>query len=176
MSRIVEARCTYIPTESYGCLYSHSERRLSNCFRGNQGVNPASILRSIDESDFAANFVKYLTIDAGLYSFDDICFRVTAFLISIIPPLPPGDWNTGRTSRNGADGQRHLSEVIKSPTPKYLTPVIDIITLNRKLRALHGTKITVHLGSHRSLNLTYIMVKFAQVPFEIPYLNSEISA
>ena len=158
--------------ESYGCLYSHSERRLSNCFRGNQGVNPVSILRSIDR--FRCKFRQIF--DQSTQDCIILMIRVTAFLISIIPPLPPGDWNTGRTSRNGADGQRHLSEVIKSPTPKYLTPVIDVITLNRKPRALHGTKITVHLGSHRSLNLTYIMVKFAQVPFEIPYLNSEISA
>ena len=37
-------------------------------------------------------FVKYLTIDAG-YVFRPVLY----------PPLSPGDWNTGRISRNVAD-------------------------------------------------------------------------
>lgn len=34
--------------------------------------------------------VKYLTIDAGLYTPDDMCFAPS--LITMLPPLPPGDW------------------------------------------------------------------------------------
>ena len=60
-------------------------------------------------------FVKYLTIDGGLYDADDMCFEPS--FISIIPPLPPGDWNTGRISRNVADGQPHFSEVTKVQLP-----------------------------------------------------------
>ena len=73
----------------------------------------------LDESEFRilvdGKFVKYLTIDAGLYIADDMCFAPS--LISIIPPLPPGDWNTGRISRNRADGQPHFSEVTKVRLP-----------------------------------------------------------
>ena len=47
----------------------------------------------LDESQFRilvdGKFVKYLTIDAKLYSADDMCFEPS--LIFILPPLPPGD-------------------------------------------------------------------------------------
>ncbi len=87
-----------------------------------------------DESHFRilvdGKFVKYLTIDAKLYSVDDMCFEPS--LISILPPLPPGDWNTGRISRNRAD----LFRGHESQTPKYLTPLAS--PPNRLPRPSHG--------------------------------------
>ena len=65
-------------------------------------------------------FVKYLTIDPKLYIAEDMYFGPT--LNSIIPPLPPGDWNTGRISRNCADGLPHLFEVKKVERPSVTQP------------------------------------------------------
>ncbi|KAF8338695.1 hypothetical protein F5887DRAFT_1273062 [Amanita rubescens] len=48
-------------------------------------------------------------------SVDDMCFEPS--LISILPPLPPGDWNTDRISRNCVDGRPHFSEVTKVELP-----------------------------------------------------------
>lgn len=42
--------------------------------------------------------VKYITIHGGLYSVEDMCFAPT--LIEMLPPLPSGNWNEGRVSRN----------------------------------------------------------------------------
>jgi predicted Ser/Thr protein kinase len=130
-----------------------------------------------DESEFRilidGKFVKYLTIDGGLYNVDDMCFAPS--LISIIPPLPPGDWNTGRISRNGADGQPHFAEVTKVQLPG-ISPLwhplrIDHLELcmGRKLRSNVYEATTPHFDLP-------IVVKFARFPFEIPYLNSETSA
>jgi predicted Ser/Thr protein kinase len=131
----------------------------------------------LDESEFRilvdGKFVKYLTIDAKLYSVDDMCFEPS--LISILPPLPPGDWNTGRISRNGADGRPHFSEVAKVELPRisHLWHPLQIdhldLHMGQKLRS------NVYEASTPRFDLP-IVVKFARFPFEIPYLDSETSA
>ncbi|ORY67833.1 alpha-galactosidase A precursor [Pseudomassariella vexata] len=52
-------------------------------------------------------FVKYITIDAGVYDRDDMCFGPS--LISLLPHLPPGDWKKGHISRNLKTGDAHFS-------------------------------------------------------------------
>ncbi|KAF8338592.1 alpha-galactosidase A precursor [Amanita rubescens] len=131
----------------------------------------------LDESHFRilvdGKFVKYLTIDAELYSADDMCFEPS--LISILPPLPPGDWNTGRISRNCADGRPHFSEVTKVELPciSHLWHPLQIdhldLHMGRKLRS------NVYEASTPQFDLP-IVVKFARFPWEIPYLDSETSA
>ena len=131
----------------------------------------------LDESEFRilvdGKFVKYLTIDAGLYNADDMCFGPS--LISIIPPLPTGDWNTGRISRNGSDGQPHFSEVTKVQLPSisHLWHPLQIdhldLCMGQQLRSNVYEATTPHFDLP-------IVVKFARFPFEIPYLNSETSA
>ncbi|KNZ71263.1 hypothetical protein J132_00100 [Termitomyces sp. J132] len=131
----------------------------------------------LDESHFRilvdGKFVKYLTIDANLYSVDDMCFEPS--LISILPPLPPGDWNTGRISRNCTNGLPHFSEVTKVELPSishiWHPLQIDHLSLHmgRQLRS------NVYEASTPQFDLP-IVVKFAQLPYEIPYLESETSA
>ena len=133
-----------------------------------------SSINPLDKSKFHilvdGKFVKYLTIDAGLYNANDMCF--TPSLISIIPPLPPGDWNTGRISRNGTDGQPHFSKVTKVQLPSisHLWHPLQIdhleLCMGRKLRSNVYEATTPHFDLP-------IIVKFARFPFEIPYLNSE---
>lgn len=118
-------------------------------------------------------FVKYLSIDAGLYNVDDLSFA--PIFVSMIPPLPPGDWNTGRISRNDADGEPHFSEVKKAQLPsvsRLWHPLqIDYLELRmgESLRSNIYEATTPHFDQP-------IVVKFARFPFEIPYLDSETSA
>ncbi|KAF2429501.1 hypothetical protein EJ08DRAFT_698221 [Tothia fuscella] len=109
------------------------------------------------ESEFrilvSGKFVKYLTIDAGLYSPDDMCFEPS--FISIIPKLPPGDWNEGHISKDAATGRPHFAEVMKSQHS-------GITNL------WHATRIDhLELQNRR---------KFARFPWEIPYLEAETTA
>jgi predicted Ser/Thr protein kinase len=145
-------------------------------------VNDFKLLQaSVDpdegESDFRilvdGKFVKYLTIDPKLYSADDMCFEPT--LNCIIPPLPPGDWNTGRISLNCADGRPHFSEVKKVELP-------GVTHLWHPLRIDH---LDLHMGREFMPNVYEattpqfdlpILVKFATFPYEIHYLDSETSA
>ncbi|KND88865.1 hypothetical protein TOPH_06467 [Tolypocladium ophioglossoides CBS 100239] len=59
--------------------------------------------------------VKYITIGAGIYDCDDMCFGPS--LVSLLPPLLPGDWNTGRISRHVASGEPIL---LQSQTNLFL--------------------------------------------------------
>ena len=131
----------------------------------------------LDESHFRilvdGKFVKYLTIDAKLYSVDDMCFEPS--LISILPPLPPGDWNTGRISRNHVDGQPHFSEVTKVDLPaiSHIWHPLQIDHLD--LQMGHELRSNIYEASTPQFDLP-IVVKFARFPFEMPYLDSETSA
>jgi hypothetical protein len=60
-----------------------------------------------DESFFRllvdAKAIKYITIETGIYSVEDMCFGPS--LASILPKFPPGDWNDGVISRDSDEGQ-----------------------------------------------------------------------
>lgn len=95
-----------------------------------------------DQSEFRIlvdrKSIKYLTIDPGLYDVDDICFGPS--LVSMLPPLPPGDWNQGHISLNTLNGRPHFARVIKVQLPAvtHLWPTPD-----RFFGASHGTKISL---------------------------------
>ena len=118
-------------------------------------------------------FVKYLTIDTGLYDVVEMCFEPS--FISTIPPLPSGDWNTGHISRNDADGQPHFSKVTKDQLPgiSHLWHPRQIDHLDLCMGRL--LKINVYEATTPHFDLP-IVVKFAVFPYEIPYLRSETSA
>ncbi|RMY56172.1 hypothetical protein D0865_03788 [Hortaea werneckii] len=48
--------------------------------------------------------VKYITIAAGVYNTDDMCFGPQ--LVQILPQFPPGDWNTGHVDKRTQDNER----------------------------------------------------------------------
>ena len=118
-------------------------------------------------------FVKYLTIDPKLYSTEDMCFE--PILKSILPPLPPGDWNTGRISRNCADGRPHFSEIkkIELPGVTHLWHPVQIDHLDLHLG--QRLKANVFEATSPQFDLP-VIVKFATFPYEIQYLDSETSA
>ncbi|KAM7217205.1 alpha-galactosidase A precursor [Rhypophila decipiens] len=97
-------------------------------------------------------FVKYITIDAGLYDCDDMCFAPS--LISLMPPLPPGDWNKGRISRNPKTGDPHFSAFHQG----------------RKLRS------NVYEVTCPGFSSTTIIAKFARFEWEVPQLEAETTA
>ncbi|KAF1842333.1 uncharacterized protein K460DRAFT_389002 [Cucurbitaria berberidis CBS 394.84] len=118
-------------------------------------------------------FVKYLTIDAGIYDVEDMCFGPC--LVSIIPPLPPGDWNKGHITRNTSDGRPHFAEATNAPllgvTHLWHPLQIDHLELcmGQKLRS------NVYEATCPRFNTT-IIAKFARFAWEIPQLNAETSA
>jgi hypothetical protein len=69
-----------------------------------------------DQSEFRVlvdkTFIKYLTIDTGIYDVDNMC--VAPSLISMLPPLRSGDWNQGHISRDTSYGRLYFAGATKA--------------------------------------------------------------
>lgn len=50
--------------------------------------------------------IKYITVEPGIYSAEDMCFGPS--LASILPKLPTGDWNDGLVAKNAKDDQPYF--------------------------------------------------------------------
>lgn len=127
-----------------------------------------------DESEFRLlidnKYVKYITIDAGIYSCDDMRFEPT--LIPLLPPLPPGDWNEGHISRNPATGEAHFAKVSKNQLP-------GVTNIWHPVQIDH---LDLHMGQKLCSNVyeancdrfdSPVIVKFARFPWEVPRLQVE---
>lgn len=51
--------------------------------------------------------IKYITVEPGIYSSEDMCFG--PFLVSILPKLPTGDWNDGLVAKDAKDDRPHFA-------------------------------------------------------------------
>lgn len=75
------------------------------------------------ESDFRIlvdkRFVKYLTIDAGLFELHEMAFGPTLF--SLLPRFPTEEWNKGRISRDPLKGTVYFSSISRVQLPGILT-------------------------------------------------------
>ncbi|KAH3910768.1 hypothetical protein HBH56_146080 [Parastagonospora nodorum] len=118
-------------------------------------------------------FVKYLTIDPGLYHVDVMC--LAPVLISMLPPLPPGDWNQGRISRDTSTGRPHFANVTKAQLP-------GVTNLWHPLRVDHldlgiGKKLcsNVYEATYSRFNAP-IVAKFARFDWEISKIEAETTA
>jgi hypothetical protein len=138
---------------------------------------PAIALDGSDESEYRIlvdrEFVKYLTIDPGLYDVGDMCFGPS--LISMLPSLPPGDWNRGHISHNTPNGRPHSASVAKAQLP-------EVTDLGHPLQIDH---LELHMGRKLPTNAyeatrprfnSTIIAKFARFAWETPQLDAEISA
>ncbi|KAJ5731357.1 uncharacterized protein N7483_005865 [Penicillium malachiteum] len=119
-------------------------------------------------------YIKYLTIDTGIYSTDDMCFGPS--LASLLPVLPPGDWNDGLVSKN-KEGQPYFASMKMTQFPGipniWHKNFIDYseLSIGEKLR----TGIYEVEYKSQIPNRT-IVAKFARFPWEIQYLENETKA
>ncbi|KAJ5734484.1 alpha-galactosidase A precursor [Penicillium malachiteum] len=117
--------------------------------------------------------IKYLTIDPGIYSSEDMCFGPS--LASLLPVLPPGDWNDGLVSKN-IDGEPYLASFKMTQFPgvqsTWHNTYIDYseLSIGEKLRTgIYEVECT------RFPNRT-IVAKFARFSWETQYLENETEA
>lgn len=154
--------------------FSHSVRR--PIAASNVQVLQASVDPD-DVSDFRilvdGRFVKYITIDAGLYSLDDMCFGPS--LVSLLPPLPSGDWNKAHISQNFETGDPYFSTISKlqlpSVTNTWHPSYIDHLML-RVEQKLRSNVYEVTCPSFTSP----IIAKLARFEWEVPQLEAETAA
>ncbi|TLS27248.1 hypothetical protein PpBr36_04929 [Pyricularia pennisetigena] len=81
----------------------------------NADVDPESDQESHLRLLVDQKFTKHITVSGGLFDPDDMCFEPC--LIDLLPPLPPGDWNTGRISRNLDTGLPYFETVSEESLP-----------------------------------------------------------
>ncbi|KAH6653366.1 alpha-galactosidase A precursor [Truncatella angustata] len=118
-------------------------------------------------------FVKYITIDAGLYECDEMCFGPS--LVSILPPLPRGDWKKGRISRDLKTGAAcfsyNLIQQMAGITRIWHSTKIDHLDL-REEKKLRSNVYEVTCPGFDSK----VIAKFARFEWEVPHLEAETTA
>ncbi|RAL09395.1 alpha-galactosidase A precursor [Aspergillus homomorphus CBS 101889] len=118
-------------------------------------------------------FVKYLTVEPGIYEVDDLCFEPS--LVRILPKFPTGNWNEAFVARNDDDGQPYFAcfnltqfPSVQNAWHKTLVEYTDM-TLGKYLR--RGVYEAKCPGFH-----DLVVAKFATFNHEIQYLENETTA
>ena len=117
--------------------------------------------------------VKYVTIDHGLWSVDDLAFAPV--LLPQLPPLPPGDWNVGRISKDPTSGQPVFVEANRDPLPTvqhtWHHRFFNILDLKLDEKLLTN----VYLASCPAFDVP-VIAKFASFPWQTSWLEDETRA
>ncbi|PYH35911.1 alpha-galactosidase A precursor [Aspergillus neoniger CBS 115656] len=118
--------------------------------------------------------IKYITIEPGIYSTEDMCFGPS--LVSILPDFPSGDWNDGLVSKDAKDNQPRFTSIKLTQFPgvqniwhethiNYLD-----LSVERKLRTgIYKVKCSQY-------DNVVVVAKFARFPWEIQYIGNETAA
>ena len=135
---------------------------------------------SVDQDDdshfrllIGGECIKYLTIAAGVYEDDDMCFGPS--LVAMLPPLPKGDWNDGYITRHPESGEPYFKSAVRTPFPgaksawhRKTFEYIDL-EIGIKLRTnVYEAKVP---GSNDT-----VVAKCARFAREIGYLDRECAA
>jgi predicted Ser/Thr protein kinase len=122
--------------------------------------------------------IKYVTIEAGLYPQDDMCFG-PSLVEHLLPIFPGGDWNDGLVAKDEQTGQPHFARTVKTTfsgirdEELWHGTSIDYVDIlvGQKLRAgmYEVTCPTV-------FNDTIVIAKFARFDWEIQHFENESRA
>ncbi|RHZ54869.1 uncharacterized protein CDV56_107894 [Aspergillus thermomutatus] len=117
--------------------------------------------------------IKYITIEPRTYSAEDMCFGPS--LASVLPDLPPGNWNDGLVARDGENGQPRFTRVTQtafaSVRNTWHSTYVDYlgIIVGRKLRT--GVyEVSCPLFDN------VVVAKFARFDWEAQYMENETTA
>ncbi|RAK99353.1 alpha-galactosidase A precursor [Aspergillus ibericus CBS 121593] len=117
--------------------------------------------------------IKYITIEPGIYSAEDMCFGPS--LISMMPELPSGNWNDGLIAKDPNDDRPQFASVDLTQFPgvqnTWHETYVDYLefSIGRKLR-------TGIYEARCSLFAETVVAKFARFPWEIGYIENETTA
>ncbi|KAJ9301216.1 hypothetical protein DTO271G3_1351 [Paecilomyces variotii] len=117
--------------------------------------------------------IKYVTVEPGLYSTEDLCFGPS--LSSLLPDFPPGDWNDGLIARNTTDGKPYFARATRAQFPgvrhQWHETYVDYSDL------VIGAKLRTGIYEVQCPQFEGIVVaKFARFEWEIQYLEDETIA
>ncbi|KAJ5114040.1 alpha-galactosidase A precursor [Penicillium angulare] len=131
--------------------------------------NTQSFLRLlIDERS-----IKYITIDPGIYSDEDMCFGPG--LSTVLPKFPPGDWNDGLVSKSPDSGQPYFASCSNTEFPGVENTWHEIFVDYMQLSIGRKLRTGIYEATCQSFSDT-IVIKFARFEWELQYLENETTA
>lgn len=147
----------------------------------NKPTNNIQLLQaSVDQEDdshfrllFNAKHIKYITIAAGIYEDDDMCFAPS--LLSILPPFPEGHWNDGYIIKHPESGEPYFQRAVWTSFPGVQSTWHD-----KSFEYLHlklGTKLRTNVYEATIPGASTLAVaKFARFDWEIAQIDQECAA
>jgi predicted Ser/Thr protein kinase len=150
-------------------MMSHNPQKKIELLQAEAEENDQSFFRLLVDG----RAIKYITIEPGLYSVEDMCFGPS--LVSLLPELPPGDWNDGLVAREGGNGAPRFTRTARtafaSVRNTWHNTFVDYleIVVGRKLRT------GVYEVSCPLFNKV-VVAKFARFDWEVQYMENETTA
>ncbi|KAF4157781.1 hypothetical protein CNMCM6936_008901 [Aspergillus lentulus] len=150
-------------------MMSHNARRKIELLQAEADENDQSFFRLLVDG----RAIKYITIESGIYSVEDMCFGPS--LVSLLPELPPGDWNDGLVAREGGNGPPRFTRTsrtafasVRNTWHNTFVDYLDIV-VGRKLRT--GVyEVSCPLFDK------VVVAKFARFDWEVQYMENETTA
>lgn len=117
--------------------------------------------------------IKYITVEQGLYSAEDLCFGPT--LPSILPKFPPGDGNDGLVAQNPDDSRPYFAHALLTQFPgvqniwhETSVEYTDLSVCQKLRTGIYEVKCSLFDDA--------VVAKFARFPWEIQYMENETTA
>ncbi|KAI0490601.1 hypothetical protein F4859DRAFT_13847 [Xylaria cf. heliscus] len=117
--------------------------------------------------------VKYITVDPGVFPKDDRTFAPV--LIEMLPPFPPGDWNTGHISKEQFTGHPVFSHTTKSNLPGVENIWHHTQIGHLELKKLDRIRQNIHVVTHPLFD-SPVIAKCTEFPWQTPYFEAETTA
>lgn len=117
--------------------------------------------------------IKYLTVAAGVYEDDDMCFAPS--LLSILPPFPQGDWNDGYITKHPGSGTPYFQRAVRTSFPGVQSTWHDKTFDHLDLK--FGTKLRTNVYEATIPEAsTVVVAKFARFSWETAQIDRECAA
>lgn len=114
--------------------------------------------------------IKYISIESDIYDPQDLCFEPS--LLTLLPPLPEGDWNEALLAREASTGTVSFSRLEKAKLPgiEQLWHPVTVeyldLRIGKKLRSnVYEVQCDVLSGT--------VIAKYARFDWEVPFMAAE---
>ncbi|KAI0837092.1 hypothetical protein F5Y06DRAFT_91837 [Hypoxylon sp. FL0890] len=117
--------------------------------------------------------IKYVTVDPGVLPKENRTFAPV--LIETLPQFPPGDWNEGHVSKDQVTGHLVFSRTSRSDLAGVKNIWHQTLIDYLEFKKLERVRQNIHKVTHTLFDQA-ILIKFAEFPWQIPYLEAETAA
>lgn len=117
--------------------------------------------------------IKYITINPGIYSDEDMCFEPS--LLTILPPFPSGPWNDGLIDKDPSTGQGYFAYTRQTTFPGVKSTWHKTFIEYTSLQICQKLRTGIYEAQTPDSS-DILVAKFARFDWEIGYLETETRA